>query len=43
MKVKKLVAKLYEKILLGDKQGEKKIWLKIMKKSLKGKHTEAVK
>jgi len=43
MKVKKLIAKLYEKIILKDKQGEKKVWLKIMKKSLKHKHTEAVK
>lgn len=43
MKVDKLIRKLYKKILDGDVEAERKIWFKILKKSLKGKHTEAVK
>jgi hypothetical protein len=43
MKVDKLIRKLYKKILAHDLDGERKIWFKILKKSLKGKHTEAVK
>jgi hypothetical protein len=43
MKVNKLIKKLYEKIVSHDKKGEKKLWFKILKKSLKGKDTQAVK
>lgn len=42
MKVKSLIRKLYKTILIHDKNKEKKIWSKLMRKSLKKKHTEAV-
>ena len=43
MKVKKLINKLYEAILSKDKSKEKKIWSKLIDKSLKHKKTQAVK
>lgn len=42
MKVKKLIKKMYRAILRSDTPAEKKFYLKILKKSLKHKHTEAV-
>ena len=42
MKVKDLVRKLYGAIIKRDANKEKKVWSKILKKSLKHKHTEAV-
>ena len=42
MKVNKLIRKMYRAILLSKKKREKKLYLKILKKSLKHKHTEAV-
>jgi hypothetical protein len=39
MKMKKLVTKMYEAILQNDKEKEKKLWLKSLKKSLKHKNT----
>lgn len=39
MKRKKLTKKLYEAILNKDKKLEKELWLKTLKKSLKGKKT----
>jgi len=43
MKVKDLVKKLYKSCIEHDKEKEKKLWFKILKKSLKHKHTESVK
>jgi hypothetical protein len=43
MKVKKLVKKMYEACVNHDAVKEKKLWFKAMKKSLKHKHTEAIK
>jgi len=43
MKVEKLIKKMYEACVNHDSVKEKKIWFKILKKSLKQKHTEAVK
>jgi hypothetical protein len=43
MKVQKLIKKMYKAIFDHDAKREKKFWLKILKKSLKHKHTEAVK
>ena len=43
MKVKELVKKLYKSCIEHDKVQEKKVWFKILKKSLKHKHTEGVK
>jgi len=43
MKVKKLIAKLYRAEIEHNMAQAKKFWLKLLKKSLKGKHTEAVK
>jgi len=43
MKVNKLVSKLYKAILEKNKDKEKKVWFKILKKSLKNKKTQAVK
>ena len=42
MKVNKLIRKMYRAIILSKKKREKKLYLKILKKSLKHKHTEAV-
>jgi hypothetical protein len=42
MKVNKLIRKMYRAIILSKKKQEKKLYLKILKKSLKHKHTEAV-
>ena len=42
MKVKKLVKKMYIAILLGQTKKEKKLYMRILKKSLKGKNTTAV-
>jgi len=42
MKVNKLIRKMYRAIIRSDKVKEKKFYLKILKKSLKHKHTEAV-
>jgi hypothetical protein len=43
MKVNKLVSKLYKSILKKDKDKEKKVWFKLLRKSLKHKKTQAVK
>ena len=43
MKVKKLIEKLYKAEINHDMPLIKKLWFKLLKKSLKGKHTEAVK
>ena len=43
MKVKKLILKLNRAELEHNMDKAKKFWLKLLKKSLKGKHTEAVK
>lgn len=42
MKVNKLVKKMNEACLKGDKDTERKFWLKILEKSLKGKKTYIV-
>ena len=43
MKVKKLIKKMYVACFTHDKEKEKKLWLKALKKSVKHKHTEAIK
>ena len=43
MKVKKLILKLNRAELEHNMDLAKKFWLKLLKKSLKHKHTEAVK
>jgi hypothetical protein len=43
MKVKKLVKEMYEAILAKDKETEKKLWFKSLKKSLKHKKTYVIK
>ena len=43
MKVKKLIKELYSACVKHDKEKEKKLWFKALKKSLKHKHTEAIK
>jgi len=43
MKTKKLIAKLYSAEIAHNMEKAKKFWFKLLKKSLKGKHTEAVK
>jgi hypothetical protein len=43
MKVKKLILKLHQAAVTHNTKKEKKIWFKLLKKSLKHKHTEAVK
>lgn len=43
MKTKKLLKKLYGSCVAHDKDREKKFWKKLLKKSLKGKKTHAVK
>lgn len=42
MKTKKLVTKLYQSCVSQDKEREKKFWMKLLKKSLKGKNTKVV-
>ena len=42
MKVKKIVRKMYKAILRKDKNAERRLWIKSLRKSLKHKHTEAV-
>lgn len=42
MKVKKLVQEMYVAIIAKDKEKEKKLWFKALKKSLKHKHTQAI-
>lgn len=42
MKVRKLIKKMYEAIIRGDKATESKLYKRITKKSLEHKHTEAV-
>ena len=43
MKVEKLVRKLYKAEIEQNLDKVKKFWFKLLKKSLKHKHTEAVK
>jgi len=43
MKVKELIKKLYKAEVQHNMAKAKKLWLKLLKKSLKHKHTEAVK
>jgi ribosomal protein S20 len=43
MKVRKLVRKFYEAIFKGDKEEQKRLWEKSLKKSLKGKRTQVIK
>jgi len=43
MKVNKIIKKMYEACIKHDKEKEKKLWFKAIKKSLKGKHTESIK
>jgi hemerythrin superfamily protein len=43
MKVKKLIRKLYKACIEHNKEEEKRLWRKALKKSLKHKHTEAIK
>jgi len=42
MKVKKLIQKLNRAEFRHNMEKAKKFWLKLLKKSLKGKHTESV-
>lgn len=42
MKTKKLVRKMYEACIKHDTAKQRKLWLKMLKKSLKHKHTEVV-
>lgn len=42
MKTKKLVRKMYRACVRHNVKKQKKLWLKILKKSLKNKHTEVV-
>jgi len=42
MKLRKLRKKLYKAIFEHNATKEKKVWLKILKKSIKHKHTEDV-
>jgi hypothetical protein len=43
MRVKNLIKKLYKAEIEHNAEKIKKIWFKLIKKSLKHKHTEAVK
>lgn len=43
MKIKKLMQKLYQACIDHDTVKEKKLWLKALKKSLKGKDTQGIK
>lgn len=42
MKVKELMKKMYKACVDGDKEAEKKLWFKALKKSLKHKKTQAI-
>jgi hypothetical protein len=42
MKVKKLARKMFKACLEHDKEKEKKLWFKALKKSIKHKHTEVI-
>jgi hypothetical protein len=42
MKIRKLRRKLYQAIFDHKTEKEKKIWLKILKKSINHKHTEDI-
>jgi hypothetical protein len=42
MKVKKLIMKLNKAEIEHNLEKVKKFWFKLLKKSIKGKHTEAV-
>jgi len=42
MKLRKLRKKMYKAIFAHDTTKEKKIWVKILKKSIKHKHTEDI-
>lgn len=42
MKVKKLIRKLYKACVRHDDAKERRLWKKIMRKSLEHKHTQAV-
>jgi hypothetical protein len=43
MKVKKLMKELYKACIEGDTMRERVLWLKSIKKSLKGKKTQGIK
>jgi hypothetical protein len=43
MKIKKLMKKMYKACIEHDTIKEKKLWLKALKKSLKGKNTHSIK
>jgi hypothetical protein len=43
MKVKKLIKKMYKACIEHNKEKEKKLWFKAIKKSLKGKKTQGIK
>jgi len=42
MKTKKLIRKMYRACVRHNVKKQKKLWLKLLKKSLEHKHTEAV-
>lgn len=42
MKVRKLSRKIFKACVEQNKQKEKKLWLKALKKSIKHKHTEVI-
>jgi len=42
MKTKKLIRKMYRASVRHNLKKQKKLWLKILKKSLEHKHTEVV-
>jgi hypothetical protein len=43
MKVKEIIKQMYQACVNHDVKKEKKLWFKALKKSLKKKHTEAIK
>jgi hypothetical protein len=43
MKVKKLIKKMFQACIEHDKEKEKKLWFKAIRKSLKHKNTTAIK
>jgi len=42
MKTKKLIKKFYKAVAKHERNKEKKLWLKLLKKSLKHKKTQAI-